>query len=218
MPGRNATGEPLPALLVALRLVALLVSRRVVLTVLLVVQPGGLLLGHVPGLPAVQVTVAALVEVLVHLRGGEAGDHFLAERVMLDDAFALAVVLVHPHCLEASGAGQQFVCYIPVLHPAVVHLTVRLTSAQHVKESHGRKAIALWPGYPHIPGELFPGPARGPGRSSRCRHRAPARSACRRRERRARQRAASRWLAAGRGNPRPSGPGGFPDHRCARSA
>src|SRR6202035_1273856 len=55
----------------------------VVLAVLLVVQVVGLLLGLVLELLAVQVVVVALFQVLVELGGGEAGQEFLAELVVL---------------------------------------------------------------------------------------------------------------------------------------
>jgi hypothetical protein len=62
----------------------------VVLAVLLVVQVVGLLLGLVVELLAVQVVVVALFRVLVELGGGEAGQQFLAELVVLGDPPSLA--------------------------------------------------------------------------------------------------------------------------------
>jgi hypothetical protein len=62
-----------------------------------------------PGLLTVEMAEAAAVEVLVNLGGGEAGQHLFPERVVLDDAFPLAVVLVHAHGLETGCAREQFV-------------------------------------------------------------------------------------------------------------
>ncbi|HEY5396194.1 MAG TPA: hypothetical protein VIL16_12435, partial [Trebonia sp.] len=61
--------------------------------VLLLPEVVRLLAGEPLGLVAVQVAVAVILEVLVDLGRGEAGQHLLAELVVLDDAFALAVVL-----------------------------------------------------------------------------------------------------------------------------
>ncbi len=83
-----------------------------------------MLLGLEPRLIAVQVTEAAAVEVLVDLRRGETSEQFLAERVVLDDALPLAVMLVHAHGLEAGRAGQQLVRNVMVWHPAAVDVIV----------------------------------------------------------------------------------------------
>jgi hypothetical protein len=89
-----------------------------------------------PGLLAVQVAEAPAVEVLVNLRRGEAGQHLLAEGVVLHDALPLAVMLVHAHCLETSCAREQFVGDVVVAEAAAVHLVVSALGAEHVKQSH----------------------------------------------------------------------------------
>jgi hypothetical protein len=98
-----------------------------------------LLLGLEPGLITVQVTEASAVEVLVNLRRGKAGQQFLAERVVLGDAFPLAVMLVHAHGLKAGRARQQVVRDLVVWYPAAVHLVVGALGAAPVKESHGSR-------------------------------------------------------------------------------
>lgn len=84
----------------------------------------GLLLSHAHGLPSVQVTEAALLEVLVHLGGNETGQQFLGELVMLDLALALLVMLEHSHRFETDGTGQQLMRNAPVRLAAAVDLAV----------------------------------------------------------------------------------------------
>ena len=88
-------------------------------------EPLGLLLSNAHGLPAVQVTEAALLEVLVQLGGDEAGEQLLGELVMLYLALALLVMLKHPHRLEPDGAGQQLVRNAAVRLAATVNLAMR---------------------------------------------------------------------------------------------
>ena len=123
-------------LAVLLLCVVRVVAGVVLLAVLLVVEVACLLLGLVLELLAVQVVVVALFQVLVELRGREAGQQFLAQLVVLGDALGLAVVLVHAHGLEARRTGQQLVRHL-VRRPLVaVDLVVGALGAEHVKESH----------------------------------------------------------------------------------
>lgn len=69
-------------------------------------EPLSLLLGHAHCLSAIQVTEAALLEVLIQLGGDEPGKQLLGEFVMLDLAPTLLVMLKHPHRLETDRAGQ----------------------------------------------------------------------------------------------------------------
>src|SRR6202035_764481 len=112
---------------------------RVVLAVLLVGQGARLLLGLVLELLAVQVVVVALLQVLVELGGGEAGQEFLAELMVLGDALVLTVVLVHAHGLEARRAGEQLVRDLVARPLVVVNLVIGVLCAEHVEKSHGRQ-------------------------------------------------------------------------------
>src|ERR1700722_439683 len=114
------------------------VPARVLPAGVLVPQGVGLLLSLSPGLVAVQVAETPALEVLLNLCHRESGQQLFAELVVLDDAFALAVVLVHPHRLEARRARQQFVGHLVVRRPATIDLIVRAFGAEHVKESHSR--------------------------------------------------------------------------------
>ena len=85
---------------------------RVVLipiTILLVVQLLGLLLGVVADAVAVDEAEALGLDQLVGLGGGQGGDGFLGEAVA--DGFALLALLLLPqvHGLEGDGAADQFV-------------------------------------------------------------------------------------------------------------
>jgi predicted membrane-bound spermidine synthase len=113
-------------------------ARRLVPAVLLLPEMVRLLPGLLPGLVPVQVAEAATIEVLVNLRRSEASEQFLANRVMLEDALPLAVVLVPAHRFEAGRARQQFVRDVMVRHPTAVDLVVSAFSAKPVKESHCR--------------------------------------------------------------------------------
>lgn len=97
----------------------------------------GLLLSHPHGLPTVQVTEAALLEMLVHLGGDEAGEQFLGELVMLDLAVALLVMLEHAHRLEPDRTGQHLVREAPVLLAAAVDLAMRGLCVIIPEKSHG---------------------------------------------------------------------------------
>src|SRR3974377_1667633 len=92
--------------------------------VLLLPEVVRLLLGPDAGLLAVQVTEPSAAEVLLDLRRGEAGQQFLAELVMLDDAFPLAVMLIHAHRLEADRAREQLVGDLVVWYPIAVNLVI----------------------------------------------------------------------------------------------
>ncbi len=113
-------------------------ARRLVPAVLVLPQMARLLPGLLPGLLPVQVAEAATVEVLVNFRRREASEQFLANRVMLENALPLAVMLVHAHRLEADRARQQFVRDVMVRHPTALDLVVSAFSAKPVKESHSR--------------------------------------------------------------------------------
>jgi hypothetical protein len=103
-------------------------------------EPFGLLLSHAHRLAAVQVTEAALLEVLVQLGGDEAGEQFLGELVMLNLALTLLVMLKHPHRLEADGAGQQLVRNAGVLLAATVNLAMCGLRVITSEKSHGRQS------------------------------------------------------------------------------
>lgn len=62
------------------------------------------------------------LEKLAHLGRGEAGKQFHAE------SFPFAVVLAHPHRLEASRSGQQLVRHVRMRHLAAIDLTIRTLS------------------------------------------------------------------------------------------
>ena len=114
--------------------------RRSVPAVLLLPEVVRLLAGESLGLVAVQVAVAVIGEVLVDLRRGEAGQHLLAEFVMLDDALALAVVLVQAHRLKAGRARQQLMRDLMVGPPAAVDLVVGFPRFAPFKKSHAPKS------------------------------------------------------------------------------
>lgn len=101
-------------------------------------QTLGLLLSHAHGLPAVQVTKAALLEMLVKLGGDEAGEQLLGELVMLDLALALLVMLEHPHRLEADRAGQELMRDAAVRLAATVNLAMCGLCVITTEKSHGR--------------------------------------------------------------------------------
>src|SRR5579863_3682885 len=103
----------------------------------------GLVAGHPAGLVPVEVTVAALLEVLVDLRRREPGEQLLAELVVLDDALALPVVLVHAHGLEARRARQELVAHLMVRPPAAVDVVVGVLGAEEVEKSHGPELSGL---------------------------------------------------------------------------
>src|SRR5579875_2290633 len=71
-----------------------------VIPVLLLIQVVSLLLGGDLGPLPVEMVVVAVLEVLLNLRGGEARDQLLVQRVALLVALPLAVMLPHPHRLE----------------------------------------------------------------------------------------------------------------------
>jgi hypothetical protein len=106
----------------------------------------GLLLSHAHSLPAVQVTEAALLEVLVHLGGDEAGKQLLGELVMLDLALTLLVMLKHPHRLEADRTSQQLVRNAAVRLAATVNLAMCGLCVITAEKSHGRQSSRPQPG------------------------------------------------------------------------
>ena len=113
---------------------------RSVPAVLLLPEVVRLLAGESLGLVAVQVAVAVVGEVLVDLRRGEAGQHLLAQFVMLDDALALAMVLVHAHRLEAGRARQQLMRDLMMGPPAAVDLVGGFPRFAPFKKSHATKS------------------------------------------------------------------------------
>ena len=113
---------------------------RSVPAVLLLPEVVRLLAGEPLGLVPVQVAVAVILEVLVDLGHGEPGQHLLAELVVLDDSLALAVVLVHPHRLEAGRAGQQLMRDLMMGPPAAVDLVVGFPRFVPFKKSHAPKS------------------------------------------------------------------------------
>jgi aminoglycoside phosphotransferase (APT) family kinase protein len=143
-----ADERPLPAPGVTVRAAAPgLASRsigkdrcRSVPAVLLLPEVVRLLAGESLGLVAVQVAVAVIGEVLVDLRRGEAGQHLLAEFVMLDDALALSVMLVHAHRGEAGRARQQLMRDLMMGPPAAVDLVVGFPRLAPFKKSHAPKS------------------------------------------------------------------------------
>lgn len=95
-----------------------------------------------PGLLAVQVPEVAALKMLVHLGGDEAGEQFLGERVVRGDSLALAVVLVHPHRLEARRTREQFVGDARVIL-AAIYLAVRVLGEFVLKKSHVARLAAI---------------------------------------------------------------------------
>jgi hypothetical protein len=122
------------------RVVVILVLRWSVPAVLLLPEVIRLLAGEPLGLVPVQVAVAVVLEVLLDLRHGEPGEHLLAELVVLDNALALAVVLVHAHRLEAGRAGQQFMRDLMMGPSAAVDLVVGFPRFVPFKKSHATKS------------------------------------------------------------------------------
>lgn len=100
----------------------------------------GLLLSHAHSLSPVQVTEAALLEVLVQLGGDEAGEQLLGELVMLNLALTLLVMLKHPHRLETDRAGQQLVRNAAVRLAATVNLAMCGLCVITAEKSHGRQS------------------------------------------------------------------------------
>jgi hypothetical protein len=129
----------LPVPLIA---VLLVVARR---TVLLVVQVLGLLPGLRVSLISVQVTEEVTFEVLVDLSGGEAGEQLFRHRVVHRLAVGLAVLLVHPHGLEAGCARDQLVGYMVTWMIWVVELLVSALRAELVEEVHWFSSLRLAP-------------------------------------------------------------------------
>ncbi len=109
-------------------------------------EPLGLLLSHAHSLPAVQVTEAAMLEVLVQLGGNEAGQQLLRELVMLNLALTLLVMLKHPHRLKADRAGQQLVRNAAVRLAATVNLTMCGLCVITAEKSHGGQSSCPEPG------------------------------------------------------------------------
>jgi hypothetical protein len=60
----------------------------------------------------------------------------LPELVVLGDALALAVVLVHAHGLEAGRARQELVRDLVVRPPAAVDIVMGVVGAEEVEKSH----------------------------------------------------------------------------------
>ena len=108
--------------------------------VLLLPEVVRLLAGEPLRLVPVQVPVAVVGEVLVDLGRREPGQHLLAELVVLDDALALAVVLVHAHRLEAGRAGQQLMRDLMMGPSAAVDLIVGFPRFVPFKKSHAPKS------------------------------------------------------------------------------
>jgi hypothetical protein len=109
----------------------------------------GLFLSHAHSLPAVQVTEAALLEMLVQLGGDEAGEQLLGELVMLNLALTLLVMLKHPHRLEADRTGQQLVRNAAVRLAATVNLPMCGLHVITAEKSHDRQSSSPQPGFQH---------------------------------------------------------------------